>query len=34
MASWLYPLMSYRIRSELREGAERTGMLTGTYGRW
>jgi hypothetical protein len=34
MARWLYPLISFRIRAELREGRERSGMLTDSYGRW
>jgi hypothetical protein len=34
LARWLYPLISSKIRAELREGRERAGMLTDTYRRW
>jgi hypothetical protein len=34
LARWLYPLISYWIRAELREGRERAGLLTDTYRRW
>jgi hypothetical protein len=34
LARWLYPIISYQLRSELREGRERSGLLTDTYGRW
>lgn len=34
LAAWLYPLISFKIRTELRDGRERAGMLTDTYGRW
>jgi Domain of unknown function (DUF4157) len=34
MARWLYPLISFKLRGELREGRERSGMVTDTYGRW
>jgi hypothetical protein len=34
MARWLYPLISYRMRSELRDGRTRTGDTTDVYGRW
>jgi hypothetical protein len=34
MARWLYPLISYRMRSELRDGRARTGDTTDVYGRW
>jgi hypothetical protein len=34
LARWIYPLISYRIRQELREGLEKRGLITGSYGRW
>jgi hypothetical protein len=34
LARWIYPIISYLHRSELREGRERSGMLTDSYGRW
>jgi Domain of unknown function (DUF4157) len=34
MARWLYPFITFRLRGELREGRERSGMVTDTYGRW
>lgn len=34
MSGWLYPLISFRIRRELREDRERAGLLTNSYGRW
>jgi Domain of unknown function (DUF4157) len=34
LAEWIYPLISYRIRGELRENRERSGLLTDQYRRW
>ena len=34
LASWLYPLIVYKLRSEIRQGRERSGLLTDTYRRW
>jgi len=34
LAKWLYPLISFRMRGELREGRERAGMSTDSYARW
>jgi hypothetical protein len=34
LSSWLYPMISHRIKGELREGRERAGMVTDTYRRW
>jgi hypothetical protein len=34
LARWLYPIISYQLRAELREGRERSGLLTESYRRW
>ena len=34
LVRWLYPLISFRIRGELRENRERAGLLTDSYRRW
>jgi hypothetical protein len=34
LAEWIYPLISYRIKGELRENRERLGLLTDQYRRW
>ncbi len=34
LASWLYPLISFKIRGELRTDRERAGLLTDSYRRW
>lgn len=34
LASWLYPLIVYKLRNEIRQGRERSGLLTDTYRRW
>jgi len=34
LTQWLYPLISYRLKGELREGRERAGLLTEHYRRW
>jgi hypothetical protein len=34
LSRWLYPLIKYRLKGELREDRERTGLLTNHYGRW
>jgi hypothetical protein len=34
LSRWLYPLIRYRLRGELREDRERAGLLTDHYRRW
>ncbi len=34
LVRWIYPLISFRIRGELRENRERAGLLTDSYRRW
>jgi hypothetical protein len=34
LVRWIYPLISFHIRSELREQRERAGLLTDSYLRW
>jgi hypothetical protein len=34
LATWLYPLIVYKLRNEIRQGRERSGLLTDTYRRW
>jgi hypothetical protein len=34
LSSWLYPLIRFRLRKELREDRERAGLLTDLYRRW
>ena len=34
LTEWLYPLLSYKIRGELRDGRERSGLVTDQYRRW
>jgi hypothetical protein len=34
LSRWLYPLIRYKLKGELREDRERAGMLTDHYGRW
>ena len=34
LASWLYPLISFKLRRELRSDRERAGLLTDSYRRW
>ncbi len=34
LSRWLYPLIKYRLKGELREDRERAGLLTNHYGRW
>jgi hypothetical protein len=34
LSRWLYPLIRYRLKGELREDRERAGLLTDHYGRW
>lgn len=34
LTQWLYPLISYRLKGELREGRERAGLATDNYRRW
>jgi hypothetical protein len=34
LAHQLYPIISYRIKGELREDRDRAGLLTDTYRRW
>jgi hypothetical protein len=33
LVRWLYPLISFRMRGELRENREQAGLLTDSYGR-
>lgn len=33
-SQWLYPLIRYRLKGELREDRERAGLLTDHYRRW
>jgi hypothetical protein len=34
LARWLYPIISYRLKGELKEDRERAGLLTDSYRRW
>jgi Domain of unknown function (DUF4157) len=34
LSRWLYPLIKYRLKGDLREDRERAGLLTNHYGRW
>ena len=34
LSRWLYPLIRYRLKGELREDRERAGLLTDHYSRW
>ena len=34
LSRWLYPLIRYRLKGELREDRERAGLLTEHYRRW
>jgi hypothetical protein len=34
LSYWLYPLISHKIKGELREGRERLGMITDHYRKW
>jgi hypothetical protein len=34
LSKWLYPLIKYRLKGELREDRERAGLLTDHYRRW
>jgi hypothetical protein len=34
LSHWLYPMISHRIKGELREGRERLGLITDHYRRW
>jgi hypothetical protein len=34
LSRWLYPLIKYRLKGELREDRERAGLLTNHYRRW
>ena len=34
LTQWIYPLISYRLKGELREGRERAGLVTDHYRRW
>ena len=34
LSYWLYPLISHKLKGELREGRERLGMITDHYRRW
>ena len=34
LSRWLYPLIKYRLKGELREDRERAGLITDHYRRW
>jgi hypothetical protein len=34
LSRWLYPLIRYRLKGDLREDRERAGLLTDHYRRW
>lgn len=34
LSRWLYPLIKYRLKGELREDRERAGLVTDHYRRW
>ena len=34
LTQWMYPLISYKLKGELREGRERAGLVTDHYRRW
>lgn len=34
LSYWLYPLISHKLKGELREGRERLGMITDHYRKW
>ena len=34
LSRWLYPLIKWRLKSDLREDRERAGLLTDNYRRW
>jgi hypothetical protein len=34
LSRWLYPLIKYRLKGDLREDRDRAGLLTNHYGRW
>jgi hypothetical protein len=34
LSRWLYPLIKYRLKGELRDDRERAGLLTDHYRRW
>jgi hypothetical protein len=34
LSRWLYPLIKYRLKGELREDRERAGLLTDQYRKW
>jgi hypothetical protein len=34
LSRWLYPLIKYRLKGDLREDRERAGLLTDHYRRW
>jgi hypothetical protein len=34
LSKWLYPLIKYRLKGELREDRERAGLVTDHYRRW
>jgi hypothetical protein len=34
LSRWLYPLIKYRLKGELREDRERAGLLTDHYRKW
>jgi hypothetical protein len=34
LSRWLYPLIKYRLKGDLREDRERAGLLTDHYRKW
>jgi hypothetical protein len=34
LSKWLYPLIKFRLKADLREDRERAGLLTDNYRRW
>jgi hypothetical protein len=34
LSRWLYPLMKYKLKMDLREDRERAGLLTDHYRKW
>ena len=34
LSRWLYPLIKYRLKGDLREDRERAGLITDHYRRW
>jgi hypothetical protein len=34
LTDWIYPMVSHKIKAELREGRERLGLITDHYRKW